>query len=69
MLIIKSNKVRCKLCGDIIESKYTYDFKWCKCNNVAVDGGTEYLRRCGNRGDMEELSEYERVDEIFNNEI
>lgn len=28
-----------------------------KCGDVAVDGGKDYLRRCGNREDWEELSE------------
>ena len=43
---IKINKIRCKRCGDIIESKTAHDFKFCKCGVVAVDGGKEYLRRC-----------------------
>lgn len=52
------NRIRCKLCGDIIESKYTHDFKFCKCGAVAVDGGKEYIRRDGNEEDYEDLSEY-----------
>lgn len=56
---IKVNRIRCNKCGDIIESEYTHDFKFCKCNSVAVDGGKSYLRRCGNREDYEDLSEYE----------
>ena len=51
------NKVRCKKCGDVIESTYCHDFKFCKCGAVAVDGGKDYLRRCGKREDWEELSE------------
>ena len=59
---IKINKIRCKRCGDIIESKTVHDFKFCKCGAVAVDGGTEYLRRCfiNTEDDYEELSEYEK---------
>lgn len=52
------NRIRCKLCGDIIESEYTHDFKFCKCGAVAVDGGKEYIRRDGNEEDYEDLSEY-----------
>lgn len=33
------NKIKCNYCGDIIESKYIHDFKYCKCGCVAVDGG------------------------------
>lgn len=58
MKIIK-NKIRCKCCREILESEYAYDFKYCKCGSVAVDGGTEYLRRCGKREDWEDLSEVE----------
>ena len=59
---IKINKIRCKRCGDIIESKTVHDFKFCMCGAVAVDGGKEYLRRCfiNTEDDYEELSEYEK---------
>lgn len=50
------NKIKCKKCGDIIESKNTNDFKKCLCGAVAVDGGKEYLKRIGNGEDYEELS-------------
>lgn len=56
------NKIRCKKCGDIIESASVHDFKSCKCGAVSVDGGHEYLRRCGNREDIEELSEFKNID-------
>ena len=56
---IKSNKIRCRNCDEIIESVSVHDFKFCKCGAVAVDGGHEYLRRCGNLENFEELSEYE----------
>ena len=55
---IKVNKIRCKKCGDIIESTSVHDFKFCSCESVAVDGGKDYLRRCGNLEDIEDLSEY-----------
>jgi len=52
-----TNKIKCKKCGDVIESTHVHDFKWCSCGAVAVDGGREYLRRVGNKEDWEELSE------------
>lgn len=57
------NAIRCKKCGDIIESKTIHDFKFCSCGSCAVDGGHDYLRRCGNLGDWEELSEAEKVED------
>lgn len=41
---IVKNKIKCKKCGDIIESVSVNDFKFCKCGAVAVDGGFDYLR-------------------------
>lgn len=57
MMKIIRNAIRRKKCGDIIESKSVHDFKTCSCGAVSVDGGHEYLRRCGNPDDMEGLSE------------
>ena len=51
------NKIKCKKCGDEIESCSVHDFKFCKCGAVAVDGGVEYLKRSGNREEWEELSQ------------
>lgn len=55
MEIIK-NAIRCKKCGEEIESKSVHDFRFCKCASVAVDGGHNYLRRCGNSEDWDEMS-------------
>ncbi len=56
---IKRNAIRCKHCGQVIESISTHDFKWCACKKVFVDGGFEYMRRSGEPKDYEELSVYE----------
>lgn len=53
---IISNKIKCKKCGDVIESKSTNDLKRCSCGAVAVDGWKEYLKRLGNEKDYEDLS-------------
>jgi predicted phosphodiesterase len=58
---IITNKIRCKKCGDIIESKTRHDFRTCSCGAVAVDGGCDYLKRTGNYEDWEELSEVEQL--------
>lgn len=56
------NKIRCKRCGDEIESTTVHDFKTCRCGAVSVDGGPCYLRRLGYPEDFEELSVAERYD-------
>ena len=59
------NKIKCKKCGEIIESISRHDFKFCKCRSVAVDGGHDYLRRLGNQEDWEELSEFSEIKETL----
>lgn len=56
MIIIK-NAVKCNLCEEVIESVHRHDFKYCKCGNVAVDGGKEYLRRVFKTTDFTDVSE------------
>ena len=63
MARIIRNAIRCKKCGDIIESQTVHDFKFCSCGACAVDGGHDYLRRCGNLEDWEELSKAEKVED------
>lgn len=58
MIKIKTNKIRCNKCGDVIESTRRHDFKFCKCGAVAVDGGKDYLKRSGELLDIAEISEY-----------
>lgn len=45
MLKLVSNKIRCKFCGDIIESFKVHDFKRCRCGRCSTDGGLEYAQR------------------------
>lgn len=52
------NKIQCRHCGDIIESKTAHDFKFCSCGKVGIDGGRDWLRRIGNPEDVIELSEF-----------
>ena len=58
---IVRNAIRCKSCGDVIESAYRHGFKWCSCGRVYVDGGQDYLRRgfTDSDNDFEELSVFE----------
>ena len=58
---IISDKIKCKKCGDIIESKSINDYKKCSCGAVAVDGGKDYLKRMGDEENYEELSELKQM--------
>ena len=60
------NRIQCLKCKDIIESTFRHDFKWCKCGAVAVDGGKDYLKRCGEWCSWKELSESEEETNVEN---
>ena len=62
---IIENKIRCKHCDTIIESKHRHDYQMCKCGKVSVDGGHMYLRRgfMVSPDDYEDLSIIEEVQE------
>lgn len=58
------NAIRCKHCGDIIESIHVHDFKFCSCGSCAVDGGHDNLRRScktSPEDDYDDLSESEAI--------
>ena len=43
--MILSNQASCTLCGDAPYSATRHDYKTCKCGNLSVDGGMDYIRR------------------------
>ena len=61
-----SNKLKCKKCGDIIQSKHRHDMVWCKCGAIAIDGGGDYCKVSGNLEDIEFIKE---EPEVFTCEI
>lgn len=42
--IIVRSRAQCMKCLDVIESKHRHDFVRCKCGNIFLDGGLEYVR-------------------------
>lgn len=60
---LERNRLRCKKCLDVIESKHTHDFRECRCGAIFVDGGLDYCRFGWPSGDakdyVEDLCEYE----------
>ena len=50
------NIVKCRKCGDVIESKHRHDFVMCMCGSIFTDGGQDYIRRGGDPSLMEDLS-------------
>ena len=60
---IISNKIQCKHCGEIIESKNIHDFVWCKCGSCAVDGGKYHLSRSYKTSPKEDFIELSKVED------
>jgi hypothetical protein len=55
-------KYRCKKCGDVIQSTHRHDFKWCKCGEFAIDGGSDYTKLTGNWDDFEQVQDEEATE-------
>ena len=37
------NRAKCKLCQDVLESFHRHDLVTCKCGEISIDGGMDYL--------------------------
>lgn len=57
---ILTNKIQCKKCNDIIESRTTTDLKYCSCGAVSISGGKDCLRRYGDPDNYIEMCEWEK---------
>lgn len=58
---ILKNRAKCLLCGEILISSKVKDIVTCKCQNLTIDGGIEYLKRISKygRNTWQERSAYE----------
>lgn len=54
--VILSNQAVCGACGDRPFSRHRHDFVSCKCENVSVDGGMDYLRRVAKSEEYRDIS-------------
>lgn len=58
--VLTRNAVKCLVCNTVLESKHRHGYVQCNCpNEVAVDGGLDYIRHMGKDLDLiENLCEY-----------
>lgn len=59
---IISNKIQCKHCGEIVESKSIHEFVTCKCRACSVDGGHYHLSRSFIKSQEEDYIELSKVE-------
>jgi len=52
---VKVTAIKCGVCSDTIYSRTQHDFRWCSCENVAIDGGLDYTKICGSDYTMVEV--------------
>ena len=57
-------KIRCRTCGDEIESKHVHDMVFCDCGKIAIDGGKEYTKITGWPEDYDRVVEELDDDDI-----
>lgn len=55
---ILKNMAKCLDCEQIVESKHVHDFRTCKCGNLSVDGGLQYIKRSSKNFNFEDLSKF-----------
>ncbi len=63
------NAIRCKHCGDIIESKHRHDFVSCSCGSCHVDGGLDYFRRGFMHSPEEDFIDLSETIEVDDNSL
>ena len=61
------NCIKCPLCKDIIYSRAHYDFHWCSCRNLFIDGGADYCRYGGNN--LEKIQPFKRKLNVTKEEL
>lgn len=63
MNVLIKNSIRCKKCGDVIESNKINDLHKCSCGACSIDGGLMYPRiYAANHDDYDNLSEVGEVE-------
>jgi hypothetical protein len=55
---IYSNAAKCLSCGEVVRSRNRHDFRSCSCGTLAVDGGSWYAKRIGDRTKWEDMTVY-----------
>lgn len=56
-------KIQCNICNDIIQSMSRHDFVRCSCGAIAIDGGDDYIKICGDMLNITFLEEELEDDE------
>ena len=58
MSILKRNQWLCLKCNYVVASIHRHDYNTCKCGNLSVDGGTDYIKITGDLNNIQDMCEY-----------
>lgn len=53
-----TTRIRCKACGDVIQSRWFGDFRTCKCGAIHIDEGRMTTRTLWPEGNPHDHIEY-----------
>ena len=62
-MAIIQNAAKCYDCDTVILSRSVHDFVSCRCGNIFVDGGLEYIRHGWRNDNWISLVEYDDEDD------
>jgi len=54
--VVVLNAAGCRICKTTTISRHRHDFSRCSCGAIAVDGGTNYIKRTGDFSNIIDLS-------------
>jgi hypothetical protein len=55
-MFYRKNRVKCKVCDDIVISDSSEEYTTCSCGSVKIRGGPYFLERIGDERDWVEMS-------------
>lgn len=55
--ILKSNRWLCLKCNYVVTSVHRHHYNTCKCGNLSVDGGTDYIKITGDLNFIQDMCE------------
>lgn len=64
---MKVTAIKCLKCKSIVYSRCRHDFRWCKCESCAIDGGFDYIHVIGNMDDYS-VEEINVLDDKFDDD-
>jgi hypothetical protein len=66
--MVKLNKAKCLICGDVLISKDVNKLETCSCGQFSISGGKHFIMRKGLEGKYREMSQMIDISDLNPNE-